>query len=140
MGSVLSIDYGLKRIGLAVSDPNRVFSFPCGIIENKSFEFVMSHISELISKKNIDLIIIGMPLNMQDKGIGKMAKLVQAFVKKLKKSVKVKVETVDERLSSFSALENLKEIGLDVKKSKKHIDEESARLMLQDYLLYSKND
>ena len=139
MGSILSIDYGKKRIGLAVSDPSRIFAFPYGIVENKNINHVISSIKEIIDQKEIDLIIIGMPYHMNfgkslEQAQGEMEKIVQAFVKKLKEAINIPINIVDERLSSFAANENLKEIGISAKKSKKLIDEEAARLLLEDFL------
>lgn len=142
MGSILSIDYGTKRIGLAVSDPSRIFAFPCGVLENNNLKDVLSNIKNIISEKDIDLIIVGMPYDMnqniknQD---GQMAKIVQAFIKKLKEEITISVETVDERLSSFIAEERLKESGLSSKKSKKFVDEEAARLLLEEFIQKTQN-
>ena len=136
MGSILSIDYGLKRIGLAVSDESRSFAFPCGVIENKNFTFVLAHIRKIIEEKNIDLVIVGMPYNMNRENTTKseVAILVEKFLKKLQENISIPVKAVDERLSSFSAEEKLRESGLSAKKSKKFIDTEAARLILQEYL------
>ena len=140
MSSILSVDYGLKRIGLAVTDPNRTFAFPHGIVENKNFDFVLSHLKEIIAEKEIDLIIVGVPYNMRDKSSdNKMAKIVKEFISKLKEVTKVPVLAVDERLSSFMAEENLKECNLSTKKSKKFIDAEAARLLLQEFIEKNKN-
>ena len=139
MGSVLSIDYGKKRIGLAVSDPKRIFAFPYGVIENKNINKVILSIKEIIDQKEIDLIIIGMPYHMNSgKGLeqpqGEMEKIVQGFVKKLKETINIPINIVDERLSSFAANENLKERGVSAKKSKELIDEEAARLLLEEFI------
>ena len=138
MSSVLSIDYGLKRIGLAVSDPNRSFAFPCNVIENKGHDFLISKINDLILEKEVDLILVGMPYNM-NKSISnitknEMEKQVENFISKLKNSLNIPIKTVDERLSSFAAEEKLKEAGISAKKSKKYIDSEAARLMLEEFL------
>lgn len=137
MGSILAIDYGLKRIGLAVSDEKRVFAFPHSVIENKSFESVANFILDVVCEKNVDLIIVGMPFNM-DGSKGKMAKEVEEFIRRLKFKINIPVETVDERLSSFIAEENLKERGISQKGSKELIDKEAARLLLVDFLTKSK--
>ncbi len=137
MSSILSIDYGLKRIGLAFSDSDRVFAFPLGIVENRSFEYIISELNKIIHEKEIDLILVGMPYNMPGLKSKKseMAKKVEIFIKKLSNSFpKIKIKTFDERLSSFSAEENLKEAGISSKKSKKFVDTEAARLMLEEFL------
>lgn len=133
MGAVLSIDYGLKRIGLAISDESRSFAFPYNVIENKNFSFILSIIKKVINEKEIDLIIVGFPLNM-DSTESSMTKKVLDFVKKIQEEIKIPIETIDERLSSFAASENLKDRGLTAKKLKEHIDVEAARLLLEEYL------
>ena len=144
MGSILAIDYGLKRIGLAISDSDRIFAFPCRTILNQSFDSVLNEISFLVKEKDIDLIIVGMPYSLflspeKKNHKNSMEKIVMNFVKKLKKKLNVTVETVDERLSSFMAEENLKESGLSSKKLKKFVDEEAARLLLEEYIQKLKN-
>ena len=145
MGRILSIDYGLKRIGLAISDELKSFAFPCGVIENKNFDFVLQYLKTIIIEKEINLIIIGMPYSWSrgSKAVnpGKkmsMENLVCKFVKKLKISLSIPVEVFDERFSSFAAQENLKESGISAKKSKKFIDAEAARLILEEYLQSTK--
>ena len=136
MGSVLSIDYGLKRIGLAISDPSRIFAFHYGVIENKNLSYVIFEIQKIISEKEIDLIVVGMPysMNKMDKSKGEMAKNVENFVKALKEKLTLEIKLVDETLSSFTAEENLRQSNLSSKKMKKYIDSEAARVILEEYL------
>lgn len=145
MASILSIDYGLKRIGIAISDPDRRFAFPYNVIENKNLKYVLSCITRIIKEREIDLIIVGMPYNLSNQHSalstkkGKsMQEIVSGFVKKLRKSTSVKVEIFDERLTSFLANENLKEQGISSKQSKKLVDMEASRLILEEYLNTSK--
>lgn len=139
MSSVLAIDYGLKRIGLAVSDEERKFAFPHSVIENNNFESVANFILDIICEKNVGLIIVGMPFNMNGSK-GKMAREVEGFIKKLSLKVNINIQVIDERLSSFLAEENLKESGLSLKKSKEIVDKEAARLLLVDFLSESKKN
>jgi len=138
MGTILAIDYGLKRVGLAISDPERSFAFPCDVIENKSYDYLISQINNLILEREVDLILVGMPYNMNksnsDMIKNEMEKNVELFINQLQKSIKVPLKTVDERLSSFAAEERLKEAGLSAKKSKKYIDSEAARLLLEEFI------
>ncbi len=138
MGVVLAIDYGLKRVGLAVSDPERIFAFPCHVIENKNSDYLISEIKLLILEKEVDLILIGMPysMNKKDSNVTKneMEKNVEGFINKLRKSVEISIKIVDERLSSFAAEEKLKEAGVSAKKSKQYIDSEAARLLLEEFI------
>ncbi len=139
MGCILSVDYGKKRIGLAVSDPGKIFAFPFGIIKNENVDKVISEIKKITIDKDIDLILIGMPYDMHYKKnsgqeLSDMAQTVEKFINKLKSEIQVKIETIDERLSSFLAEENLKERGISLKDSKELIDQEAARLMLEEYI------
>ena len=136
MGTILSLDYGLKRIGVAISDPDRKFAFPRKVIANKDFKHVLSSIKNLIEENEIYLIIIGLPLNMP--GVknekSKMTKTVEDFVKKLKQKVNISIELIDERLSSFTAEQNLFETGIKSKKIKSLVDSEAARILLEEYI------
>lgn len=133
MGSILAIDYGLKRIGLAISDPDRVFAFPLKVLENKGFNFIVSSINDIIDERSVDLIIIGIPYSI-NKNKSKMEDIVSDFVKKIEKEIKIPVKTIDEKLSSFSAEENLKERGISARKFKEYVDMEAARLLLNEFL------
>ena len=137
MASILSIDYGLKRIGLAISDPSRVFAFPYGVVENKNFNYVLTYIKDLAQEKEIDLIIVGVPLpviNTNNNDKKSMESIVTEFIDKLRQNVSIPIKKVDERYSSFAAEEKLREAGVSAKKSKSFVDAEAARLFLEDYL------
>lgn len=133
LGSILAIDYGLKRIGLAISDKSRAFAFPCDVIENKSKTYVLSELKKIINDRDVDLIVVGMPFNM-DKTKGEMAENVDNFIAFLKQNLDVEIKSIDERLTSFAAEENLKESHLSTKDIKKHVDMEAARLILEEYI------
>ena len=139
MGKILSVDYGKKRIGFALSDIERKFSFPLIVLENKNFSYVLSCIKEIITEHEVDLIIIGLPFNMpeyknQTNLKSKMAIEIENFVNNLKNEIRISIEIVDERLSSFMAGEKLKEAGLSAKKIKEVIDKEAARFLLENYI------
>ncbi len=138
MGAILAVDYGTKRIGLAISDPGKVFAFPCAAIENKGFAYILSQINGLILEKEVELILVGMPYNMNkkmsDEKKNEMEINIENFINKLQKSISVPIKVVDERLSSFAAEEKLKEAGISAKKSRKYVDSEAARLLLEEFL------
>ena len=135
MGSILSIDYGLKRIGLAISDSSRSFAFPLSVLENKGFIYVLESIKNLIIEREIDLILIGIPYNSkQETKKTSMQSIVEEFIDKIQEKITIPIVKVDERFSSFMAEENLKDAGINTKKSKKFIDLEAARLLLEEYL------
>ena len=138
MGTILAIDYGLKRVGLAVSDPDRSFAFPCDVVENKNIDHLISQINKVIREREVDLILVGMPYNMNRNSSNmtknEMERHVENFINQLQQSVKLPIKIVDERLSSFSAEEKLREAGVSARKSKKLVDSEAARLLLEEFL------
>ena len=142
MGSILSIDYGTKRIGLAISDPSRNFAFPCGVIQNKGLKYVLFCISDIVTQKEIDLILVGVPYDHRTKKASKgkesMEETVCKFIEQLKKEIKVPIETIDESLSSFAAEEKLKET-MSSKDLKKFVDQEAARLLLEEFIQKAKS-
>lgn len=133
MGCVLAIDYGLKRIGVAVSDPERIFAFPCKVVENKNLKFVLEEIKNLILEKEVDLVVVGIPYQRSEKR-NSMEETVNEFIEKLSKEISVSIEKVDESYTSFIANENLKECNISARNSKKLVDAEAARLILEEFL------
>jgi putative Holliday junction resolvase len=129
----LGIDYGEKRIGLAVSDPTNTFAQPLTVLENKSQSFVFGEIQKLIEEKSITQVIAGLPKNM-DGTLGEKAEEVLSFVKKLKEKIEIPVITWDERLSTVQAHKSLYESGMSLAKRKKKIDKIAAQFILQNYL------
>lgn len=117
----LGVDFGLKRIGLAISEGN--FASPFKIIESKNLADAVAKIAKI--SKDFDKVIVGMPE-------GDMGKATEKFINSLKK-VGVKVETADETLSSQNAAKLMIEMGLKRKKRKEN-DAMAAAEILQNYL------
>ncbi len=119
---ILGIDYGEKRIGLAVSDETQTLARELDIWDPEKF---WSHIVELIDTEAIVRVVVGLPLNMSGEKTQKSEE-VQAFVDELSKLISQPVEVVDERLSSVMAQQIA---GQD-----KNIDSLAAQIFLQGYL------
>jgi len=96
----LAIDYGTKRTGLAFYDKAETIDSPLAVIENP--KKLLEKIAAIVETKDVEAIILGLPLNMDD-SIGPQAKLVSQFAERLKKLVDVPIHFQDERLTSFSA-------------------------------------
>lgn len=135
MSRYLGLDYGDKRIGVAVSDETRTLASPLPFLEAKPFKGFLTHLKKLIREKEISLIVIGMPRNM-DGTYGPSAEKVREFVHHLKENILVPVQTVDERLSTVQASRALHEAGHNAKNQKSKIDSASAQILLQSYLDY----
>lgn len=132
MGRVAAIDYGLKRIGLAVSDIHRKIALPLAVVEGG--KKAIQNIKTALPLKEIDLILMGLPLEMSGKK-GAMAQTVEQFAKDLEAALNgIPLLLVDERLSSKGAEVRLKEISLNRKERSKKLDMVAATLLLQTYL------
>lgn len=132
MGRVAAIDFGLKRIGIAVSDKERKIALPVGIVEGG--KKAIQNIKAALPLKEVDLILIGLPLEMSGKK-GEMALIIEQFAKKLEEAIEgVEVILVDERLSSKGADIGLKEISLNRKARSEKLDMVAATFLLQTFL------
>lgn len=138
MKRILGIDFGERRIGLALSDPLGIISQPLMTFDTQKDGDIFKKIAELIEEKNIVEIVLGMPRNM-DGSIGKKGKVVLEFSHKLSSKVKIPIIFQDERLSSVESLKILKEAGAKLHKHKKAVDRISAVLILQGYLDHLKH-
>ena len=136
----LGIDYGDARVGLAITDElNITVQGLETILRNGSDKVILKKLDEIFEKYEVDTIVVGMPFNM-DGSISERAKITEEFVHKLKcKYNKIKIETIDERLTTVEAHRTMN--FLDVKKNKKKniVDTISAVYILETYLNKSKN-
>jgi len=131
----LGIDFGLRRIGLSISDENGRIAFGFTTVENSRVKSIVSYIKEVISKYRIEKIIIGFPRNM-DGSPGVLSEDLYGFIKKVKESIKdTEIVMWDERLTTLQGEKIKREIGKR-KKDKGIVDKIAATLILQNYLDY----
>ena len=133
MNRTLAIDYGQKKVGLALSDPLKIIAKPYKTIDNISDEKLIESFNSIINDKNIDEIVIGLPITMKN-SFSKQTENVDKFIELLKKKINIKVVVVDERLSSIEAKKSLINQGIKTGHNKKDIDMTAAALFLQSYL------
>lgn len=131
--SILGLDLGKKRVGVAVSDINQKVASPYLVIENKKFTEITNIIENIILERNICAIIIGDPINM-DGSIGPKSQSSKAFMINLSKIINIPILLWDERLSTVYAEKSLLELDLSRKKRTKIIDKIAASLILQGFL------
>lgn len=134
MSRILGIDYGSKRIGVAISDPLQILATELGIIDNLSIDQVLDDFSKIFAHYQIEKIVIGLPLNMNGSS-GFQAEIVKEFAKHLEQFDKP-IIFVDERKSSEKAESIMKDLKVDVRKIRKTVDKKAAGIILQDYLDY----
>jgi putative Holliday junction resolvase len=133
MQRILSLDFGEKRIGVAVSDALNITAQSVGTIERKGIKNDLKKIKDLVQEYAAAILIVGLPLNMNGTE-GKSANRAVDFVNELKKEIDIRVEMVDERLTTAQGERIFLEADLSRKKRKKNIDKIAAQLILQNYL------
>ncbi len=132
MARILAIDYGERRIGLAVSDPLGITAQGLPTIDTRKIKDVLSHIKNLITEKRVIKLVVGMPRNMNG-SVGVKGEEVRNFIGKLAHKIQAEIITWDERLTSVQSLRSMREMG--TKQRKKEVtDRISATLILQSYL------
>ena len=130
---ILGIDFGEKRIGLALSDPLGFTAQGIETLERQNIKQVLAHISDTVKKNQVSEIVVGLPVNM-DGSRGFKAQEVTKFVTQLEEAAGVPVKTWDERLTSREAGRLMIEEGLSRKKQRANSDRLAATLILQNYL------
>lgn len=133
MMRILGIDYGSKRIGLAISDEKGLLALGKGIIENISRPKSLQAIKDLVESERITRIVVGLPRKFNDT-IGRRAKEVLSFVAQIKQGINIPVETWDERLTTAEAEEMLRGVKLSRPRKRRHLNTVAAQLILQGYL------
>ncbi len=134
---LLGIDPGKKRIGLAISDEDKLVSTPLKtILKKKNFDFI-KEIKEIIEENNIKGIIVGNPLNM-DGSKGSSSQSSNDFARNLSNNISIPVTMWDERLSSEGAFKLSGNIGVNTSKKIEKLDQNAASFILQGVLDYLK--
>ena len=131
MNRTLGIDYGDRRIGIALSDPLKIISKPLHTLKNNDNFLV--ELKNIIEEKNIDAIIVGYPIGMKGQ-VTKQTEKVNSFIELLRENINIKIVKVDERLSSVSASNSLIQQGIKTGHNKELIDDTSAAIILQEFL------
>jgi putative Holliday junction resolvase len=136
MGRILCIDYGLKRTGIAVTDPLKLIATGLTTVDSPQ---LMNFLKDYIFREDVEKVIVGMPLNLDDSETD-ATPLVRHFLQAFRKHIPaVPIEEVDERFSSKRAREAMNEMGMSKsrRRNKALLDEISATLMLQEYLQHN---
>tara|TARA_B100000315_G_C14269734_1_gene448098 strand:- start:21 stop:434 length:414 start_codon:yes stop_codon:yes gene_type:complete len=133
LSRVLGLDYGERRIGLALSDPLGIIARPLAIIDRKETKDYISRISEIISEKKITSIVVGLPLTLKGHN-SKQTEIVLAFIDQLQSELQIPILSIDERLSSMAAKKSLQIQSVKTGHEKGRVDETAAAIFLQEYL------
>ena len=130
---ILAIDHGTKRMGIALSDELGMIAQPLEFIPAEPFAEFLDRLKEILSEKQVELVLVGMPRNM-DGSCGPAALKVQQFVAVLKDAIAIPIQTLDERLTSAQANRVLIEGNVRREKRRDKVDKMAAAILLQSYL------
>ncbi len=133
MGRIIGIDYGTKRIGLAVTDPMKIFASPLTTISTKDFD---TFIETYLMSEDVEAFVIGYPVQMNNLP-SETVKYVNPFIKKLKKKYpEIQIHLADERFTSQMAFQTMIDGGVKKKErqDKSMVDKISASIILRSFL------
>jgi putative Holliday junction resolvase len=129
----LGIDFGLKRIGLAVTDPAGRMAFPYQTLVRGDEESLFARLSEIIDQEGIQGIVLGMPHGLAGQETSAVTQ-VRNFAAQLSRRTAVPIHPVDESLTTAEAEERLREAGVPPSKRKHIVDQQAAVIILESFL------
>ena len=130
---LIGIDPGGKRIGIAISDENKIVATPYTTIIKENYPNLVSQIKKIINENQIDGIVIGNPINM-DGSEGPSSQSAKDLAKNLSKDITENITLWDERLSSQGAFNLSNELAINSSKKVKKLDQNAAQFILQGVL------
>jgi putative Holliday junction resolvase len=131
---IMGLDFGTTRIGISLSDPLQIIARPFSTIDNG--RGMIGEIREIIQNENVELVVVGMPLNLKGEK-GKKAQEVEEFIGKIKNATQVEVVHWDERFTTLIAHQTLLSMGTkrEERRTKKgRVDSMAAAILLQGFL------
>ena len=133
MSKWLGLDFGGRRVGVALSDEEKKYAFAEETLEYQEEKYLLAQIKEICQAEDIEKIILGWPLNLAGR-ITPQTKIVEKFAEKIKQYLSLKCEYQDERLTSQMSYNLFQRKNKRSRVSKNQINAQSARIILQDYL------
>ena len=130
---ILGVDYGDVRVGLALSDSNKIIARPFKTLINKNSKDLLINLEEIINQNEIDEIVIGVPYNMSGQDT-KQTEKVREFIDVLKQKFELSINLIDERLTSIEAEGIMHKMNIKTGSNKGKIDKIAASIILQEHL------
>jgi len=134
---ILAVDYGRKRIGLALSDELGLTAQPLGTLVRMNRQKDLSRLREACRTHGVTHIIVGHPLHMTGEA-GEMANEAARFAARIEKEIGIDVELVDERLTSWEAAQTVAETRPSARRKREPLDDVAAAILLRDYLEHTR--
>lgn len=135
MGRLLGLDYGRKRIGVAITDPLGIIAQPFETWQGLSRREAIEQIRQVVQGFGVETVVLGLPLTLSGNK-SKMTREVESFSEALKQAIEVPVVFWDERLSSVASHKAMQAMALKPSRDKGQVDRIAASLQLQAYLEY----
>jgi putative Holliday junction resolvase len=133
MGRVMGIDFGERRVGVSISDPQAAVAGNPSVLHVKDWKDAILKISQMVRNEDVTEIVVGLPLSLSG-GEGPQAEKVREFAALLSRSCGIEVALWDERLSTVEAQRLLQPLGKKTRRQKEKRDLIAALLILQSYL------
>ena len=133
MSKIVAIDYGIKRVGVAITDSSKKIAFALNTIPNDE---IFIYLNELVKKQKISTIVVGNPINLQNRE-NDISINVSEFIDKLNQNFPaIEIKKIDERFTSVIAKKTILSSGISQKKrrNKSLVDKISATIILQDFI------
>ena len=130
---VLGVDFGLKRVGLAVCDPAGILASPLPALQRTTRDAMFAELTALVAAEKVEAVVVGLPLAL-DGSDTETTRQARNFAQSLQRRLTIPVHLEDERLTSAAAEEELKEAGLCARKRKQALDSQAAVQILRTWL------
>ena len=133
MPRILAVDWGVRRIGLAISDPSGIIATGLDTLEVRSVPDALTRVADVARREEATAIVVGLPLLMSGQR-GEAADQAQSFADQLAQRIDLPVHTYDERLTSALSARRLREAGVRTGHARKRVDQGAAVALLESYL------
>ena len=133
MSRILAVDWGERRIGVAISDPTGLIARALPTLEVRSESQAVAAVRDLARREEAERLVVGLPLHL-DGSRGPAAESAERFARLVERASGLPVEMWDERLTSAQALRDAREVGERLRGNKGRLDARAAQLLLQSYL------
>ena len=130
---VMALDYGERKIGVALSDSLQMIAYPYKTIDRKKTPNYIGEIKNILEDKEVEAIVVGYPISMSGQET-KQTKITMDFINELKTKLNIEIFKYDERLSSKEAARYLKNQNIKTGHNKEKIDQISASIILEQFL------
>lgn len=129
----LGVDFGVRRVGLALSDPGGRMAFPLETIVRTTREALFERLLEIIAREGVEVVVVGLP-RRGDGAEGLIQRQIRNFVDSLRRRIELPIHLVDETLSSEAAQDDLDAAGLARSRQGKVLDQQAAVRLLETHL------